>query len=134
MISNNSCQTEIPQANQEATTKEISFFTQFMITGEKQEILAYEAEFIENIENIKREHFQKNIIAEYIADTKEQQLFLSSGKETQFYELSTEEKVNILDSSNGNKTYRFGDDLMTMNRRKMYRFGEFQLALCGAYF
>jgi hypothetical protein len=146
-FSNNRCQTEIPQINQEATTREMEeyfslkayLFTPFMITNK----LDYETEFIQNIENIKREYLQREIITAYlqkepitadVTGSLNQKDFFSNIKETQFYELSTEEKVNILDTSNVNTTYRFGDDVLAMNRRKIYRFGEFQIALCGEYF
>ncbi|MDR2191089.1 MAG: hypothetical protein LBP53_08240 [Candidatus Peribacteria bacterium] len=105
-----------------------------MITDGRQRIFDYETEFIKNIEDIKREYLQKEIITSYITDTLHQKDLFSNIKETQFYELSTEEKIEILDTSNTNTTYHFGDDVVAMKRRKIYRFGAFQLALCGRYF
>jgi hypothetical protein len=114
-----------------------------MITNTTQRILDYETEFIQNIEHIKREYLQREIITTYLqkdqitADVTgilNQNDFFSNITETQFYELSTEEKLKIVDVNNTNQSYRFGNDVLAMKRRKIYRFGEFQIALCGEYF
>jgi hypothetical protein len=140
----NPCQTGEIQINQKELLEkektyispEEHFILPFTIINNEngQRILNYEKEFIQNIENTKKAHLQRNVITEYITDVFDQQKFLSDVEEPQFYELSTEEKVKILDMSNANTMYRFWDDVIAMSRKKIYHFGEFQLALCWGHF
>lgn len=132
IFSNNSCQTEEIQTNlKEPPEKEkISlspeeyFILPFMIIHNEngERMLKYEEAFIQNVEKIKKAHLQRNVITEYITNTSNQKKFLSEIEETSFYELSTEEKVKILDANTIDKPYRFGDDLARMEGRKLYRF------------
>ena len=130
------CQTEPPQTPQEVATEAEKYFQPFMILHNEngERMLDYEEAFIQNVEKIKRENLQRGVITEQIADVVEQKKLLSEIEEIQFYELSTGEKISILDTSNVNPLYRFWGDLRVLSTKKLYRFWEFQLAICWGAF
>lgn len=79
----------------------------FRIGDEQKRLSDYEEKFIEHVEDIKRSHLQRAIIADYVADPSDQAKFLSAIKEPVFYELSMEKKLEILDANTMDKAYRF---------------------------